>query len=321
MTTGNISDDTTQEGVTFVVTVYNKEPYLEETLQSVFAQEGDFEREIIVVDDGSTDGSLDAIRRVLEGRPEARVLTQKNSGPARAFDRAVGEARYPFIKFVDGDDILTPGATLHLLAEMRNEKVALAIGMGTVFEHHRKLFGDVRRVVVEEPLEFVARHALSASSEAMVRKSAYLEVGGCDDTVFNQGESYIHRLAIRHAIAVTDTTVRINVREGELGLNDNSVQMEHDRNAAFFALVRDFPKIPLRIKRIIFRKAATRAWLWARRKNHKALGCDPTFWLRFLSYMPWLPDYTKVMEMTCRPYRTSETLRWTEMPSRRLRRE
>ena len=139
--------------------------------------------------------------------------------------------------------------------------------------------------------------------------------------MFNQGESCIHRLAVRHAIAFNDETVRINVRTDELGLNDNSVQMEHDRNAAFFALVRDFPKLPLRIERIVFRKAATRVWLWARRENHKALGCDPTFWLRFLSYMPWLPDYAKVMEMTRRPYRTSETLRWTEMPSRRLRRE
>ena len=47
------------KGVSFVVTLYNKEQYLEATLNSILAQKGDFDREYIVVDDQSTDRSTE----------------------------------------------------------------------------------------------------------------------------------------------------------------------------------------------------------------------------------------------------------------------
>ena len=46
------------EGVSFVVTAYNKERYLEATLKSILAQEGDLDREFIVVDDGASDRAV-----------------------------------------------------------------------------------------------------------------------------------------------------------------------------------------------------------------------------------------------------------------------
>ncbi len=53
-------------GVSYVVTVYNKAPYLPAMLDALAGQAGDFERQFIFVDDGSTDGSLDILR---PGRP------------------------------------------------------------------------------------------------------------------------------------------------------------------------------------------------------------------------------------------------------------
>jgi glycosyltransferase involved in cell wall biosynthesis len=89
--------------VSVIVPVYNRERFLCETLESVFAL--DYEPfEVIVVDDGSTDGSA-AIARSF---PAVRCLEQENRGPAAARNAAIEVARGEFIAFVDSDDVVLP---------------------------------------------------------------------------------------------------------------------------------------------------------------------------------------------------------------------
>ena len=72
------------EGVSFVVTAYNKERYLEATLKSILAQEGDFEREFIVVDDGSSDRSVEIAEDLIGSLANGKVIQQSNGGPGKA---------------------------------------------------------------------------------------------------------------------------------------------------------------------------------------------------------------------------------------------
>ena len=297
------------EGVSYLITVYNKEKYVGEVIKSVITQNGDFQKEIIVVDDGSTDNSLQIINRALNGYQQKKIIRQANSGPAYAFNVGVKAANFPFVKFVDADDILHPDATLNLLSHMTNENVAIVIGMGEIYEKHREEFGGSSSVCLDHPLEFVVRNALSASSETLVRRDIFLEAGGCDQTLFIQGESYIHRLSISHAIVLSDDEVGLNVRKEELGLNDNSLQIEHDRNASFIGLLKYGPDIPTKIKRIIFRRAAKRAWRWARNVNKTAIAGDPVFWLIALSYLPWTPVHEALASLTLGPYQKCSGLR------------
>ena len=66
-------------GVSFIITVYNKRPYLTDVLAAVRGQRGDFNREYVIVVDGSTDGSLDLMRDLTAGwencrsKPKGRV--------------------------------------------------------------------------------------------------------------------------------------------------------------------------------------------------------------------------------------------------------
>ena len=62
------------EGVSFVVTAYNKERYLEATLKSILAQEGDFDWEFIVVDDSSTDRSVEIAENLIGSLANGRVV-------------------------------------------------------------------------------------------------------------------------------------------------------------------------------------------------------------------------------------------------------
>jgi len=90
--------------VSVVIPAYNAERYIGETLQSVLAQTyRDFE--VVVVDDGSTDGTREIVRRYGE---RVRLIEQPNSGPSAARNRGIREARGEFIAFVDSDDLWLP---------------------------------------------------------------------------------------------------------------------------------------------------------------------------------------------------------------------
>jgi len=114
-------------GVSFVMPVYNGRRWLREALDSIDAQRDGRPFEIIVVDDGSRDGS----RRILEDAVRAGQVTLIDGpgrGIAAAINAGVREARYPVICQVDQDVILAPGWLAHLLEALDEPSVAAAQG-------------------------------------------------------------------------------------------------------------------------------------------------------------------------------------------------
>jgi glycosyltransferase involved in cell wall biosynthesis len=90
--------------VSVVIATYNRERFLRETIESVLQQHfQDFE--LIVVDDGSTDGT----RALLQSYPSrVSCLYQENRGPSAARNLGVRHARAPWIAFQDSDDLSKP---------------------------------------------------------------------------------------------------------------------------------------------------------------------------------------------------------------------
>ena len=86
--------------------MYNKKDEIGATLASVLAQDV-APAEVIVVDDGSTDGSPDIVRAF--GSPLVRLVVQENAGVSAARNRGVAEARGRYVAFLDGDDRWEPG--------------------------------------------------------------------------------------------------------------------------------------------------------------------------------------------------------------------
>jgi glycosyltransferase involved in cell wall biosynthesis len=89
--------------VSVVVPVYNVAEFLGEALDSLFAQ--DYEPfEVVVVDDGSTDGS----GTIARSYPGVRYLRQENQGPAAARNAGIAAARGEIVAFADADDVQLP---------------------------------------------------------------------------------------------------------------------------------------------------------------------------------------------------------------------
>jgi len=112
--------------VSIVTTSYNQAPFLEETLDSIRAQ--DYPRvEHLVIDDGSTDASPEIVRRRAEELGWWDV--QENQGQVPALNRAFSQARGDVLGFVNGDDTLLPGALSRVVdAFVRDPDVLLVYG-------------------------------------------------------------------------------------------------------------------------------------------------------------------------------------------------
>ncbi len=308
-------------GVSFVVTAYNKEAFLERTLKSVLAQEGDFDKEFIVIENGSGDRSGEIADDLVGSLPNGRVIRlTPNRGPAIAQNAGVEAATLPAVKFLDGDDLLAPDCILRMLPGLDLPGVGLVHGAGALLQDKNadlsvdRAGKPPRFEIMEKPLAHSIRHSLAGASAILVNRDAYLQCGGCDATVFIQENSTIYRMAVNNAFAFTDdiilyglTTDHHDRHGGHLG--EDRAQMEHDRNAALFGLIRDFPALPHQIKRLALKRAAGRAWNWARRHNHKSWGGDKVFWINLLAYLPWLPNYEKLLSQTMAPYRVSGKVR------------
>ena len=95
--------------ISVIIPAYNEEKTLEACLASVFANQF-FSLECILVDDGSTDSTLELCKRLAARYPSVKVFTKPNSGLADTRNVGLEHATGTFITFVDADDTLPPNA-------------------------------------------------------------------------------------------------------------------------------------------------------------------------------------------------------------------
>lgn len=104
--------------LTYIVPVYNTERYIDRCLMSIVNQGlADDAYEVLVVDDGSTDGSRDRIAAFTLQHPQVHLIVQENAGVSAARNRALEQARGRYVQFVDSDDYLQQGMMARLLQD------------------------------------------------------------------------------------------------------------------------------------------------------------------------------------------------------------
>src|SRR5689334_849057 len=105
----NISESVRAPTLSVIIPAYNVESYIETAVVSALDQTFT-DLEVIVVDDGSTDGTAKVLQAIANRRDDPRllILTQQNRGLSSARNAGIGHARGEFIGLLDGDDAWRP---------------------------------------------------------------------------------------------------------------------------------------------------------------------------------------------------------------------
>ena len=118
----------------FIIPVYNCKAYLPTCVESIRSV-GAEEYEILLIDDGSTDGSGPVCDDLADKYSEIRVVHQANAGASAARNRGLREAEGELLLFLDADDSIDPGALGCVLADRRTLEADLTI-FGLTFDYY-----------------------------------------------------------------------------------------------------------------------------------------------------------------------------------------
>jgi len=198
--------------ISVVVPAYNEERHIAEALDSVLAQTRP-PREVIVVDDGSTDGTVAVVDRY---RERIRVIRQENRGCPGAFDTGFQEAQGEFVALCPGDDIWEPEKLEWQQDALRRQpEVDVVFGAGRRFGLGK---GDHVRPARSEVLDGawfareMYRRNLIPDPSAVVRRSLYLDLGGYEPLVGEDYEFWMRALA-SGAVFYFDPRLVVRLRE------------------------------------------------------------------------------------------------------------
>lgn len=139
--------------ISIIIPVYNAEKYLEECLNSAASQTIQ-QKEILCIDDGSSDSSCLILQRYQQKYPYIRIFTQENKGAGEARNIGLKHAEGKYVSFLDADDLyIDPRALEVMVQTCENKGVPVCAGLrryyykdGTIedYELYREYFGDGR---------------------------------------------------------------------------------------------------------------------------------------------------------------------------------
>jgi glycosyltransferase involved in cell wall biosynthesis len=262
-------------GVSFVITVYNKARFLPELIASLAAQQGNFAREHVFVDDGSKDDSLAVLRAHCVKLANVQIIAQPNGGQNKAANAGLRAARQTFVKLVDADDLLHARCTARLLAALHADPQAVLAHVDATHFDEGAALPDLTAPVAAAPDEKIAtplralfKSTIANPTQLLVRRSALEQTGGAEERVWNSMEVGLMLKLARLGPFVRAPEVLSFIRTGmsdNLSANQRKLLQESMQHAALF--LKDFPDTAPALQRQAAIRIAKRTWLWQLRKR------------------------------------------------------
>lgn len=233
--------------ISIIIPAYNAEKTILETIQSVLNQTI-FDFEIIVIDDGSKDKTLEVISMI--GDPRIRVLSYPNAGVSTSRNRGLEQARGEFIAFLDHDDLWSPEkleSQLRALQEHPDAALAYSwtdhcdnAGNVITMGRHLSWTGNVYSKLLVD-------NFLDTASNPLIRKVALDEVGGFDPSINSSGEWDLWlRLAIRYPfVAIPESQVFHRISSTAM-----SAQIESHKRECLEVVDRAFAQAPVSLQHL-----------------------------------------------------------------------
>lgn len=187
--------------VSVVIPAYNVEGYVEDAVTSALRQTYPLQ-EIVCVDDGSTDGTLEILRDLeAEHSDEVQVLTGPNQGACAARNRGMSVATGEYIQFLDADDVLLPEKVERDVAVLEENRESLLFGGFVEFKDKTEVkTRECDSYVSENPWVCLGRQNFGHTSSNLFRTDAVERAGRWDEKrPFNQDYDLIARMLLEGA--------------------------------------------------------------------------------------------------------------------------
>jgi CDP-glycerol glycerophosphotransferase len=243
--------------LSIIIPVYDVEAYLPECLDSVLSQDfTDFE--IVAINDGSPDASLEILRRYEKADARLRVIDfDRNHGLGAARNRGLDAATGRYVMFLDSDDSIVEGALSKAIGRARETDADVVLfGWTRNYEDGVVLQGTGRRILAEAPLTFTVKdyprilHVLQIVCNKLIRRDLLERIGlrfgdGCyEDTPF----TYPLLVSAKSMTALPDALLRYRQRQNAITRTrgDRHLQVLSQWDRAMeqvYALAKDDPAV------------------------------------------------------------------------------
>ncbi len=167
--------------VSIYIPAYNVEEYIQEAVDSVLSQTYT-DVEVVICNDGSTDGTLSVIEKSFANDPRVRWISQSNQGIAAATNAAISACKGMYIGQLDGDDVLHPQAVEAFVSHLDSKNDGAVYGFHALTDRN----GKVMRVIHSVPFsreELLVK--MICTSFRMFRKRDWSRIAGCDLSLEN----------------------------------------------------------------------------------------------------------------------------------------
>jgi cellulose synthase/poly-beta-1,6-N-acetylglucosamine synthase-like glycosyltransferase/peptidoglycan/xylan/chitin deacetylase (PgdA/CDA1 family)/spore germination protein YaaH len=196
--------------ISAVVPAYNEETVIVRTVDSLLAQEPPL-LEVVCVDDGSTDHTLEVLRKAYSGHPRVRILGKRNGGKSSALNLGFAAARGELVVALDSDTLFTKDTVAELCAPFANPRVAAVAG-------NAKVGNRVNRLTRWQALEYVTAQNLERRAWDLAfavpvvpgavgawRRQTVLEAGGFhEDTLAEDTDLTLRLIAGGHRVVYAE---------------------------------------------------------------------------------------------------------------------
>lgn len=227
--------------ISVIIPVYNTAPYLEGCIKSILGQS--FQRyELILIDDGSTDGSSDICNQITQEDSRVTCLHQRNQGQQKAVQNGISHASSQWLCFVDSDDTL-PQDALETLFSQTSESTDIIVGFSFPGDN------SVKHVSITDwqTMMFRGSEVLCTRWGKLYRRSLFDNESTCVPSDIRVGEDMIMniKLAFNSLLPVTIINHKVYCYNRNIGSVSSTYRWTAERYARLFDELR--ASIPSRL--------------------------------------------------------------------------
>ncbi len=207
------------ESVSVVIPCYNVGAFIEASLESVYAQTHK-PREVICVNDGSSDNTLAVLNRLQEEFPELIVIDQPNGGACSARNAGLNASKGKWVQFFDGDDVLLPQKIESQIALACSEPdVNVVIGSYQEVDSNLKYIRTLTEAGSPDIYISIMLSRAGRTSSHLYRRAAVIQAGGWSTTRKSSQEyDLLYRVARLGGLAKFDPNAftQLRLRAGSI---------------------------------------------------------------------------------------------------------